>query len=341
MRRKRCGNQENMIKGFETQRDGLYQQSGKKKPIMGRRIVGIISALSVLVFMQIFVHRSEAFEVSVFEKSYNVRLCYKSNTIKGRYFQPEPDNGKPLLVLVHGATYGKWMWGVPGYSWIDFFVAQFGYPVLAIDRLGYGDSSHPYGDILTSRGQVHSLKQFLFQVRQEEDSQRQIIWIGHSMGALLGNMIAGESHLIDGLITIGWIHGQKTQVGPPLFELLKDDYITWTDEERTIAFYYLEGAVQEIVDYDNSQAYSMPRGSILSFLDPDRFVIKLINVPVLLAAGEYDALWVDIDLEAEAALFEKATVTTFLQSDAGHTCMLHLTYQSLLDVIDNWMEENF
>jgi hypothetical protein len=89
-----------MIKGFETQRDGLYQQSGKKKPIMGRRIVGIISALSVLVFMQIFVHRSEAFEVSVFEKSYNVRLCYKSNTIKGRYFQPEPDNGKPLLVLV-------------------------------------------------------------------------------------------------------------------------------------------------------------------------------------------------------------------------------------------------
>lgn len=340
MRRKRCGKQENTIKGFETQRDGLYHQSGKKKTIMGRRIVGIISALSVLVFMQIFVHRSEAFEVSVFEKSYNVRLCYKSNTIKGRYFQPESDNGKPLLVLVHGATYGKWMWDVPGYSWADFFVAQLGYPVLVIDRLGYGDSSHPNGDILTPRGQVHSLKQFLCQVRQE-DSERQIIWIGHSMGALLGNMIAGESYLIDGLITIGWIHAQKTQVGPPLFEILKGDYVTWTDEERTTAFYYLEGAAQEIVDYDNSQACSMPRGSILSFLNPDRFVISLIDIPVLLVDGEYDALWVDIDLEAEAALFKNASVTTYLQSDAGHTCMLHLTYQSLFDVIDNWMEQNF
>lgn len=95
------------------------------------------------------------------------------------------------------------------------------------------------------------------------------------------------------------------------------------------------------VDYDNSQACSMPRGSILSFLNPDRFVILLIDIPVLLVDGEYDALWVDIDLEAKAALFKNASVTTYLQSDAGHTCMLHLTYQSLFHVIDNWMEENF
>lgn len=307
---------------------------------MGKKIVSIITVLTVLFLTQLFIDRSEAYEVNVLEKSYNVRIFFKTNTIKGNYYQPEPDTGKPLLVLVHGATYGKWMWDVPEYSWIDFFVARLGYPVLAIDRLGYGDSSHPNGDILTPRCQVQSLKQFLWHVRQE-DSQRQIIWIGHSMGALFGNMIAGESHLVDGLVTIGWIHGQETQTGPPLSVILQNDYVTWTDEERTTAFYYLEVADQEIIDYDNSKAYPMPRGSILSAFDPDRFVLPLIDIPVLLAAGEYDAIWVDIDLDSEADLFENASVTTFLQSEAGHTNLLHLSNQSFLYEISNWMEENF
>ncbi len=156
-------------------------------------------------------------------------------------------------------------------------------------------------------------------------------------------MIAGEScGFLDGLITIGWIHGQEIEVGP-LFEeyLAQGDYVTWTDEERTTAMYYLDGADLDIIDYDNTYAYPMPIGSLLAAFDPDCFVIKLINVPVLLVAGEYDALWVDIDLEAEATLFEKATVTTFLQSDAGHTCMLHQTYQTLLDAAHDWLEVEF
>lgn len=302
----------------------------------------VVGIFTLTLILTVVTAEAEAFQVHKLEKFYEVWLCLQKYTIRGIYYQPLPDEGKPLLVLVHGATYGKWMWEVPGYSWADYFVAQHGYPVLAIDCLGYGESSHPNGDILIPRLQVHSLKQFLLQIRQE-DSQRQIIWIGHSFGALLGNMIAGEScGFLDGLITIGWIHGQETEVGPPLEEYLaQGDYVTWTDEERTTAMYYLDGADLDIIDYDNTYAYPMHRGSLLAAFDPDCFVIKLINVPVLLVAGEYDALWVDIDLEAEATLFEKATVTTFLQSDAGHTCMLHQTYQTLLDAAHDWLEVEF
>ena len=309
----------------------------KKRTVIKQ--ISIFSMLTILFLTQVFVDISKAYEVNMVEKSYNVRIIFQTHTIKGNYFQPYPDTDKPLLVLVHGATYGKWMWDVPEYSWIDFFVAQLGYPVIAIDRLGYGDSSHPNGDILTPRCQAQSLKQFLCQVRQK-NGMRQIIWIGHSMGALFGNMIAGESNLIDGLITIGWIHGQETQTGPPLTEILKSDYITYTNEERA-DFYYFEGADQVIIDYDNSHAYPVPRGSLLAALDPDRFVLANIDIPILLAAGEYDSLWVDIDLDVEAALFENASVTTYLQYDAGHTNLLHLSYQSFFNEIDNWIIGNF
>ena len=313
----------------------------KKRTVI--KHISITSVLTVLFLTQLFIDTSKAYEVIVLEKSYDVRFIFQTNTIKGNYYQPDPDTGKPLLVLVHGATYGKWMWDVPGYSWIDFFVAQLGYPVLAIDRLGYGDSSHPNGYTLIPRRQVNSLKQVLCQVRQE-NGLRQIIWIGHSMGALLGNMIAGKSDLVDGLITIGWVHGQEVLTTQPLLSMLtnfKNDYITWTNEERTAAFYFLEGADQEIVDYDNSHAFPMPRGSLLAIFDPDCFVLSNIDIPVFLASGEYDAIWVDIDLDSEANLFENASITTFLQSEAGHTNLLHISNQSFLYEISNWLEKNF
>ncbi len=294
----------------------------------------------MLLFLQLYADKCEAFEVNPLEKTYDVRILFSKNTIKGCYYRPEPDAGKPLLVLIHGATYGRWVWDVPGYSWIDFFVARHGYPVLAVDRLGYGTSSHPNGNILTPRCQVQSLKQVLVKVKRE-NAQRRIIWIGHSVGGLLGNMIAGESRLLDGLITIGWVHGEKeTKIGPPFSEILKNNYVTWTDAEREAAFYYVHGADQQIVAHDNSRSYPMSRGSTFSFFSPDRFVLSRIDIPVLLAAGEQDALWIGIDLEAESNLFKKARVATYVQKNAGHTCMLHRSYESLLDAIHRWLEKN-
>lgn len=308
---------------------------------LGNRVASKIGALLVLLFLQLYAGRCEAFEVNPLEKTYDVRILFSKNTIKGFYYRPEPDTGKPLLVLIHGATYGRWMWDVPGYSWIDFFVARHGYPVLAVDRLGYGASSRPNGTILTPRCQVQSLKQMLAKVRQE-NGRRRIIVIGHSVGGLFGNMIAGETRLLDGLITIGWIHAEKeTEIGPPFSEILKNSYVTWADTEREAAFYYMQDADRQIVAYDNSRSDPMPRGSTFSFFDPDRFVLSRIDIPVLLAVGEQDVLWTDIDLDAESSLFEKARVSTYVQQNAGHTCMLHRSCESLLDAVLQWLEENF
>ncbi|MCG8640272.1 MAG: alpha/beta hydrolase [Desulfobacterales bacterium] len=307
---------------------------------MKKKIMIIVCLLSVLVTPLTGIAHSNDFEMNATDKDYTVNILFSQYTIRGVHYQPVPDTGKPLLVLVHGATYGKWMWDVLGYSWIDRFARQEGYPILVIDRLGYGDSSRLNGDILTPRCQVHTLKQMLCQIRQSQ-GQRPIIWAGHSMGALFGNMIAGESSLIDGLIAIGWVHGRETLVGPPPTAFLKGDYITYTDEERTASFYHVEGADPQIIAYDNQRAEAAPRGGVWSGIDPDRYVLGFIDVPVLLAAGQYDALWEDIDLTAEAALFTNAPVTIFLQPDAGHTNLLHYTHTLFLDVLENWLTTSF
>jgi pimeloyl-ACP methyl ester carboxylesterase len=305
-----------------------------------RNTAFIIGILAILFISLAGAANSTAFEIETTEKEFTVNIFFCRHTIKGVHYRPVPDTGKPLLVLVHGTTYGKWMWNVPGYSWVDHFTAGGGYPVLAVDRLGYGDSSRPNGDILTPRCQVHTLKQLLCQLRQSE-GQRPIIWGGHSMGSLLGNMIAGESDLVDGLISMGWIHGKESQVGPPLSAIAQGDYITWTDEQRESAFYLPDQADPQIIAYDNLRADTVPRGAIWSGIDPDRLVMGFIDIPVFLAAGQYDGLWADIDLAAEAALYPRAPVTTFLQDDAGHTNILHFSHWSLLDEIDDWLETNF
>lgn len=296
--------------------------------------------LFVIIFCWPLISFAGQYDLVMETKSYDVKVLFKTNVIKGILYKPVPDQSKPLIVAVHGTTYGKWMWDVPGCSWVDYFTKELGYPVLAIDRLGGGDSSKPNGDLLTPCYELKALKDFLSQVK-EENINRKIIWAGHSMGCLFGNLIAADSDLIDGLINLGWMHSKMGIAGPPVTEFLTNNYIEWTPEQRRDAFYYLAGADLGVIKYDNSNSYAMSRGSGLGSLGLDKFVIPNIEKPVFLSIGEYDGLWENPDLNLESQLYENAVVTTFLQEDAGHVNLLHLSYLSLLDSIGDWLEVSF
>lgn len=274
-------------------------------------------------------------------KSYTVKVILKKHSIKADLFTPEPDLGKPLIIAVHGSTYGKWMWNIPGYSWSDYFTGELGYPLLAVDCLGHGESSQVNGDLLTPSFQAKSLKKILEQVKSEFP-QRKIIWAGHSMGALLGNMVAGSSDLIDGLIIMGWLHSKMEKIGPPLsLSSFFNDYITWTDKERTESFYFIEKADPKIIDLDNSLANPMPKGYGFAGLYPDLLYLGRIRNPVFLSVGEHDGLWENKNLSAEASLYRKAEVTNFFHLDSGHVALLHLNNQILLENIKDWLMNNF
>jgi len=280
------------------------------------------------------------YNVRLEKKSYPTTVIFKKNEIKGNYYCPEPDEGKPLIVAVHGTSYGKWMWDVPGYSWAKYFTGELGYPLLAIDRIGCGDSSHPNGDLLTPCYQLNTLKDCLRQVKKEH-TNRKIIWAGHSMGGQYGNLIAAETDLIDGLIIMGLFHCKVSGLGPPVSAFLADDYVIWPPEGRGEALYHADGADPAVIAYDNNHAHAIPRGTAFEALGLDKFVLDKIELPVFWAAGEYDKMWESIDMVSEVSLYEHADVQSYLQENAGHMNILHLNNQLVLDEIRAWLGTNY
>jgi hypothetical protein len=58
-----------------------------------------------------------------------------------------------IQFLVHGISYDKNYWnglGTDEYSWVDYATKQ-GYPTLAIDNLGNGESDHPDALLVTQQ----------------------------------------------------------------------------------------------------------------------------------------------------------------------------------------------
>jgi hypothetical protein len=81
------------------------------------------------------------------EGNYNISM---------RYCEPQVANASradTLQFLVHGISYNKTYWNGLGnneYSWVDYATNQ-GYPTLAIDNLGNGDSDHPDALLVTQQ----------------------------------------------------------------------------------------------------------------------------------------------------------------------------------------------
>jgi pimeloyl-ACP methyl ester carboxylesterase len=256
-------------------------------------------------------------------------------------YRPETPGNKPVLLLAHGATYGKWIWDVPGASWKEYLCGELGYTVVAVDLPGYGDSSHPNGDMLIPLNNALIMAKAVKHLRREIDSK--IIWVGHSFGGLTGNLIAEKFEgLLDGLVDIGWLHCDMPLTAEDLAVILAGDYINVPAEARIESFYHLPGVVQSIIDYDTAHAFPMPRGNMWYKFQADKYALDTIKIPVFLSAGDKDFMLDDYGLEAEALLFSGSPVVeTYLQPEAAHVSPLHANYRNLIDRIDSWIVQNF
>ncbi|KAL8954623.1 MAG: hypothetical protein Q9183_007016, partial [Haloplaca sp. 2 TL-2023] len=107
------------------------------------------------------------------------------------------DSGAPLQVLAHGAGYTKEYWNRAAWgnmtienSWQQYAYEQ-GYSTLAIDRLGYGESSQfdPLLDCQLSTG-IEILHALVVDLRQGNASPKipiptELAFVGHSAGSIL------------------------------------------------------------------------------------------------------------------------------------------------------------
>lgn len=130
-----------------------------------------------------------------------------NETIAATYCEPlvtNPSRQNTLQLLVHGVTYTRDYWrGTPShyqpenYSWVEYALSQ-GYPILAIDRLGNGISSHP-DPIATLQVPYHvrALHALIDRIKAGTIAAmprkfRCVIFVGHSLGSIIGNNLMAQ-----------------------------------------------------------------------------------------------------------------------------------------------------
>jgi len=265
------------------------------------------------------------------------------NTMAG-YLYGESET-EPLLVLVHGASDSHTVFDfAPGFR-PAFDLAQRGFGVLTVDRVGYGASSHPNGDTLDFATQAHQLHDVIQAVRGGAlgFTPPAVVVLGPSVGADITMVEAGTYHDVDGVIPCF----NTNQLQPALFQVdvtawfAQGPYFDFGPDFRRQFFYAEPWALERIIDLDNATRSLVPRAEIVSALNAESAPFRSqIDVPVLLVEADHDHLFVPED---DSALFSSSPDVSFvLLRNTGHKAFSHPTSeQAALQAIADWVHSRF
>ena len=251
-------------------------------------------------------------------------------------------NSPTAILLMHGLSYTKEAWDVPGYS-VAQKLAEAGYAVIAVDRLGYGESKLPDGYDVTHEAYADMAHQLVDQLRAAGFSH--VVLAGHSAGAGTTELEAGLYGGVDAIMSMGWHHRPSNQLGQDFFtgDYLRAaqhdyDYFLGTPEHRAEMFYNSD-ADPAVVAADTAAAVPTPSGEIFSIgKQPSRLVVGNIKVPVFLQFGDSDKLFeVQYATQHAAEFRSSVSVTVDIVKDAGHTFMLTPGGKVGLDHMVDWL----
>src|SRR5882724_76706 len=252
-------------------------------------------------------------------------------------------NSPTAVLLMHGLSYTKETWDFPGYSYAQK-LAEAGYAVIAIDRLGYGESKLPNGYNVTHEAYADMAHQIVDQLRSQGFSH--VVLGGHSAGAGTTELEAGLYGGVDAIIPMGWHHRPSNQLGQDFFtgDYLRAaqssyDYFLGTPYHRAEMF-YTATADPDVVEADTKAAVDTPSGEIFSIgKQPSRLVVGNIKVPVFLQFGENDRLFEVQYAQMHAEEFRSSSsVTVDIVKDAGHTFMLTKNGRLGADKMVEWLK---
>lgn len=301
----------------------------------------------------------------------------QSVNISARFCEPEiriPSRENSIQLLVHGITYTKSYrsaLGFPGYqpeiySWVDF-ASKNGYPTLAIDRPGNGDSSRPdpfWQDQIPFHAAV--LKQIADGLRSKKWLPRnfqQIVYIGHSLGSNIGNVIAASyPDSMDAMVLTGFTKTTSSELlikaGPvpavtfaPRFANLSSGYIvTAKNEGRQVLLYGRDGTYDpSIANFDYDVQNTVAIGELGTETAP---IASNYTRPVTIVTGEQDAVFCfrnattlghcghgEASMPAQArSLFPNASsFDYFIPEHIGHDVNLHYRAPEAYAYVHAWL----
>jgi pimeloyl-ACP methyl ester carboxylesterase len=271
-----------------------------------------------------------------------------------------------LQVLVHGGSYNHKYWDAPAINGNDYSYAQYMasqcYSVLAIDRLGTGESSKPSGDFVNLTNEGDGLAQIVTSLRTNRNPTarkfKRIVLVGHSFGSLLSVYTLGEyGNVADAAVITGWVHSPGVMPLDPNFvqQLLQNPYIFSPAEVRTALFYHLPTADPAVIDNDNATlADAITRGFFLDAIAVftargvgDGAQIKAlskvdqVNVPVFVQLADFDFLFPASVAGPEASFYSSApSVVIESLTNMGHSFNLHTNHSDGWQHINTWIQEN-
>jgi pimeloyl-ACP methyl ester carboxylesterase len=278
------------------------------------------------------------------DRSFSVRSISDGATHTLRGFEVSPACAADTVILLqHGLSYTSEAWDVPGYSYARL-LADAGYAVVAVDRLGYGRSPLDNGRKVSSLAHADMAAQL---ARQLGQTYEHVVLAGHSAG---GEAVVAAAGLfdapVDAVIPMGYHTFPDPQflaldwvVGDQVRALLDDyEYFLGTPQHRAEMFYTAD-ADPAVIAADTAAAVLTPSGEIQTLsLQPARIGSLLVDVPVLAQLAERDRLFPSAFASLWAAQFVSSpSVTVDIVPGAGHTYMLHHSGPAAAGRIADWL----
>jgi pimeloyl-ACP methyl ester carboxylesterase len=289
----------------------------------------------------------------------------KDYTIKGHIVAPAAalDAPKAATIYLHAVTFGEYYWrfkAVPGYDYASI-MAEKGHVSVTIDRLGYGSSPKPDGNIGTCFGSeadiAHQINEALKSGKYDLSGHapvafEKVFLAGSSVGALIAHIEAYNMGGIDGLINFGWgDHNISQYAFNEYNDLMRrcsqggdpgtPGYAAFAKNSRD-TFYFASATpeVRAAVPPPNpdpcGQARSIPPG-IMS----DDASLGLIDVPVLCVFGENDAIFSPEAARQQASRYVGSPeVTLEMIPDTSHFPLLEATLPTTVAAVDKWLNRH-
>ena len=261
-----------------------------------------------------------------------------------------------VLLLLHGVSQGAYAWDLPvdahRYS-VARPLAAAGYPVVAIDRLGYGASTHPPGRTLTIDRQADVTRQIVEALRMGTYraapplAYDHVGIVGHSIGTEIAELCVGQSGGVDVLVATGYTHttsiGLALIIVPEVIRAFLIGYLYFGDTppNRAALFYHPGSAVPAVVARETASANLTPSGEVTSVVGrPSSLVMSAITIPVLLVLADNDRLFPASQGAFEATLLPAATVSQITVPQAGHLLFLHPHGPNAVSLIIDWLRSH-
>ena len=285
-------------------------------------------------------------------------------TIRGELVRPRAGCSRSVLLAMHGLSYATWAWDFPlqpdRYS-VAQALAERGYALLAVDRLGYATSEgkgmpgHPNGYTLTAEGYGDMTAQIAKALRAGTYTAahpvafQHVGLIGHSAGSEDVELAAAlNPGLFDVLIPTAYTHEPFVDNNWLIREWSQDnirsaqsdyEYFETNPHIRASDMYNLANADPRVVAWDNAHANLTPSAEIFSMgPQPSRFLLPLITIPVLVVLGDKDALFPGAQGPNEMLWFAGTSDKTLIRlPNDGHAFMLQKDAPAANAAIARWL----